>query len=69
MKRFLKIKSSEWASDSNKEMLYEDENGELFKGPPINYTAGETIIAEISDGLIDGFYRIVQVIGKIPPKK
>lgn len=50
-------------------MIYEDEDGKLFLGPQINYVIGETIIVEISNGPIDGYYRIVKLINKISPKK
>lgn len=69
MKHFLKIKNSEWFPGSTKKMIYEDEDGELFLGPPINHVIGETIIVEISNGPIEGYYRIIRLVGKIPPKK
>jgi len=69
MKDFLKIKNSEWAPNSTKKMIYEDEDGRLFLGPPISYVVGETIIVEISKTPIDGYYHIIRLIGKISPDK
>ena len=70
MKAFLKIKRSEWVPKSNKKMIHEVEDGTLYLGPPISCMAGETIIAEISDGLMpDGYYHIVQIVGRFSPKK
>ena len=68
MKRFLKITKSQWTPDQ-KQMIYEDKSGDRFIGPPIEYIEGETIIIEASEGKLgNGYYGIVQVVGKIPKR-
>lgn len=69
MKHFLKIKSSNWVTGSTKEMIYEDEDGKLYIGPPFNHMIGETLVVEASDGPIEGYYRIIKLIDKIPTLK
>lgn len=69
MKRFLKIIDSRWLIPG-KEMLYEDEDGDTFVGPPITYVIGDMIIVEASDGpQEDGHYHIVRVIGTAKNKQ
>lgn len=65
MKKFIKIQKSQWVQGSNNKMIYEDEEGRLFLGPPIEYICGETIIVETSEGpLKDGYYHIIKVVGR-----
>jgi hypothetical protein len=67
MKEFIRIKESKWLPGSNnKMMIYEDDRGRSFIGPPIQYIQGETIIAEVSEVKPDdGYYHIIKVVGKI----
>ena len=63
MKRFLRIKKSEWLPNSNTKMIHKDENGENFIGPPINAGVNETVAVEVSeDRMEDGYYHIIKII-------
>lgn len=64
MHRFIKVIDSRWIVPGKK-MLYEDEDGTTFLGPPIEYAAGEMIFAEVSERRQkDGYYLILKVITK-----
>jgi hypothetical protein len=64
MKRFIRIKQSEWLGGSNNKMMYVGENGDRYLGPPIQWMAGQTVIVEVSEGLMpDGLFHIIKVIG------
>ena len=69
MKHFVKVKDYRWFPGSTKKMIYEDEDGKLFLGPPFNTMLGEILLVEASDRPIDGYYHIIKLVAKIPPKK
>jgi len=57
MKHFIKITDYKWVLGSDKEMMYQDDNGEWFVGPPHNVIVGESFAVEISNGLLEDGYR------------
>jgi hypothetical protein len=64
MKKFIKIKRSEWLGGSNTEMIHTDENGERYLGPPIQWVEGSMIAVEISEERMrDGLFHIIKVVG------
>lgn len=69
MKYFLKIKNYDWAPGSQKKMIYEDEDGKRFMGPPISAPMQDTIVVEASNHPIDGYYQIIQFIGSFANSK
>lgn len=69
MKHFLKIKNYDWAPGGQKKMIYEDEDGKRFMGPPISGATLDIIIVEASDRPIDGCYQIIKFVDRIPKAK
>ena len=64
MKCFIKIKNCKWI-EPGKSMLYEDEHGDFFIGPPIENVNKDTIIIEAGEKQTDGYYPIIRVLGRV----
>jgi hypothetical protein len=65
MKHFIKITDWYWVPGSSKEMIYVDDKGKKFIGPPSEVIVGETIIVEGSEFLEDGCRRIIRFVGRL----
>jgi hypothetical protein len=64
MKCVIKIKDSRWVDARRNEMIYRDDAGRLFIGPPLNNANAKAIAVEIGDGVSkDGYLRILNVVG------
>ena len=64
MSCFLKLAEYSWKPGSQAEMIYEDDKGEFFIGPPHNVVAGNTYVVEVSSKLPeDRYYHIIKFIG------
>ncbi len=64
MKHNLKVTDYNWKPGSQTEMLYENDKGEFFIGPPKNVIAGNTYIVEVGEKLLeDKYYQIIKFIG------
>jgi hypothetical protein len=60
----IKIKESRWVDARRNEMIYRDDAGRLFIGPPLNSANAKAIAVEIDDGVPkDGYLRILNVVG------
>lgn len=57
MNHVLKLKDWKWVSGSDKEMLYQDSNGEWFIGSQHEVIIDQTYIVEISENVLDDGYR------------
>jgi hypothetical protein len=63
MKFFLKVADYYWKPGSQKRMIYKDEKGMLFDGPPRDVIVGETYVVEVSSKLPDErYYYIIKFI-------
>lgn len=63
-KYFLKVADYSWKPGSQKEVIYKDDKGELFIGPPMNVIIGKTYVVEVSSKRPeDIYYYIIKFIG------
>lgn len=68
MHRFIQVIDSRWIVPGKK-ILYEDEDGTTFLGPPIEYVVGDMIFVEANNSpQKDGHYHIVSVICTVKSK-
>ncbi len=64
MEYLLKIADYNWKPGSHNEMLYEDDKGEFFVGPPHNVIVDNTYTVEVGNKLPeDRYYRIIRFVG------
>ncbi len=56
MKLFLKVADYDWKPGSQKRVIYRDEQGMLFDGPPHDVVIGETYVVEVSSKLPEDIY-------------
>ncbi len=63
MEKIIKIADYNWKPGSQTEMLYENDAGEFFIGPPKNISIGNSYVVEVNDELQKGkYYRIKKFI-------
>lgn len=66
MRCIIKIKESRWVDARRAEMIYRNDDGRFFIGPPLNNANAKAIAVEIGDGVPkDGYLRILDVVGYI----
>ncbi len=59
----LKVADYNWNPGTHNEMIYENDRGEYFIGPPQNVTVGKVYTIEVSDKLLDDlYYRIIKFV-------
>jgi hypothetical protein len=64
MEYFLKVADYNWKPGSQEEMIYEDDKGKFFIGPPHSVVVGNSYVVEVSSTFPeDRDYHIIKFVG------